>query len=157
MTAHIELRVDVDASPEEVFAGATDWAGQGEWMLGTIVWPVRYRGEGVGGSIAAWTGVGPIGFLDTMDITRWDPPRACHVLHTGKLVRGTGAFEVEPRGDGKATFVWSEELELPFGALGRVGWVLGKPVFAAGVRASLKGFARWVEAGRPRSKTVSAR
>lgn len=151
MAASLALRVDVDASPEEVFAGATDWAGQGEWMLGTKVWPTRYRGQGVGGSIAAWTGVGPLGFLDTMDITRWDPPRACHVLHTGTLVRGTGAFEVEPRGEGKATFVWSEELELPFGALGRVGWTLGKPVFAAGVTASLKRFARWVEAGRPHS------
>ncbi|MCW2606061.1 MAG: Polyketide cyclase / dehydrase and lipid transport, partial [Frankiales bacterium] len=69
MTASIVLRIDVDASPEEVFAGATDWAGQGEWMLGTEVWPVRQKGQGVGGAIAAWTGVGPLGFLDTMDIT----------------------------------------------------------------------------------------
>ena len=151
MGAALTLKVDVDASPEEVFAGATDWAGQGEWMLGTRVWPVRYRGQGVGASIAAWTGVGPVGFLDTMDITKWDPPRACHVLHTGTIVRGTGAFEVEPRGDGLATFVWSEDLDLPFGVVGRLGWPVARPVFAAGVQASLKKFARWVEAGRPRT------
>ena len=149
MTASLVLRVDVNASPEEVFAGATDWEGQGEWMLGTTVRPTRYRGRGVGGSISARTGLGPIGFVDTMDITRWDPPRACHVRHTGTLVKGTGAFEVEPRGDGLATFVWSEQLELPLGVLGRLGWPLVRPVFAFGVQQSLKAFARWVEAGRP--------
>jgi Polyketide cyclase / dehydrase and lipid transport len=149
VTAALVLRVDVDASPEEVFAGATDWTGQGEWMLGTKVWPTKYRGVGTGASIAAWTGVGPLGFVDTMDITRWEPPRACHVKHTGTVVKGTGAFEVEPRGDGLSTFVWSEQLELPFGALGRAGWPLAKPLFAAGVQVSLRRFARWVEAGRP--------
>lgn len=149
--AELVLRVDVDASVEEVWAGATDWAGQGEWMLGTTVRPTTQDGKGVGGGIAAFTGVGRIGFLDTMEITRWDPPRACHVRHTGRVVRGTGAFEVEPRGDGLATFVWSEDLELPLGALGRAGWPIVRPVFASGVRWSLRRFARWVEAGRPRT------
>ncbi len=149
VTASLVLRVDVDASVEEVFAGATDWIGQGEWMLGTTVWPTRYRGQGVGGGIAARTGIGPFGFLDTMDITRWDPPRACHVVHTGTLVRGTGTFEVEPRPGGGATFIWGEQLDLPLGALGRAGWPLVKPLFAAGLKVSLRRFARWVEAGRP--------
>lgn len=152
MTATLVLRVDVDAPPEEVFLGATDWTGQREWMFGTEVWPTKYRGQGVGAAIAARTSLGPFGFLDTMDITRWDPPRACHVLHTGTLVQGTGAFEVEPRGDGVATFVWSEQLDLPLGALGRAGWPLVKPVFAAGVMVSLRRFARWVEAGRPHTE-----
>lgn len=140
------LRVDVEASAEDVWAGAVDWAGQGEWMLGTTVRPTAQGGRGVGGGIEAFTGVGRVGFLDTMEITRWEPPRACHVLHTGRVVRGTGAFEVEPRGDGRATFVWSEDLVLPLGALGRLGWPLVKPFFAAGVRLSLRRFGRWVEA-----------
>jgi hypothetical protein len=153
VSASLVLRVDVDAPPEEVFAAATDWAGQGEWMLGTKVWPTRYRGQGVGGHVSAWTGFGPLGFLDTMEITRWDPPRACHVLHTGRLVRGPGRFDVEPR-PGGSTFVWSEELELPLGALGRAGWPLVKPFAAAGILLSLKRFARWVEAGRPRASAA---
>lgn len=157
VTASLVLRVDVDASVEAVFAGATDWTGQGQWMIGTKVWPTRYRGQGVGGMISAWTGVGPVGFLDTMEITRWEPPRACHVLHTGRLVKGTGAFEVEPRGSGGATFVWREDLELPFGALGRAGWQLARPLFAAGVRLSLRRFARWVEAGRPHTSPAERR
>ncbi len=82
-----------------------------------------------------------------MTITAWDPPRACHVLHTGRLVRGTGVFAVEPRADGLATFVWREDLELPLGALGRLGWPLVRPFFAYGVQLSLRRFARWVETG----------
>ena len=144
MIATLILKVPVDASVEQTWLGATDWAGQGAWMLGTTVTPVSQNGQGVGGSISAFTGVGRLGFVDTMDITLWDPPRRCHVLHTGKLVQGTGAFEVEPRPDGTATFVWREDLVLPFGALGRLAWPLVKPIFAYGVMVSLKRFARWV-------------
>ena len=153
MTATLVLTVDVDAPVEQTWAGATDWAGQGEWMLGTRVRPTRQGGQGVGGGIEAFTGVGRLGFLDTMDITLWDPPHRCHVVHTGRLVRGTGAFEVEPRGP-HSTFVWREDLELPLGALGRLGWPLVKPFFAYGVQLSLKRFARWVEAGRPVSRAA---
>jgi hypothetical protein len=54
---------------------------------------------------------------------------------------------VESR-EGGATFVWSEDLDLPLGVVGRLGWPLVRPLFAAGVRLSLRRFARWVEAGR---------
>jgi hypothetical protein len=154
VTATLVLRVDVDATPEQAFAGAVDWAGQGDWMLGTTVVPTHRDGVGVGGGISARTGLGPLAFVDTMTITRWDPPRACHVLHTGRLVRGTGAFEVEARGDGLSTFVWREDLELPLGIVGRLGWPLVKPFFAYGVQLSLRRFARWVETGRPAQRAA---
>lgn len=148
MTATLILTVDVDAPVEQTWAGATDWAGQGEWMLGTDVRPTEQNGQGVGGGIEAFTGIGPLGFLDTMRITLWEPPHRCHVVHTGRVVRGTGAFEVQPRGSA-STFVWREDLELPLGVVGRLGWPLVRPFFAYGVKLSLKRFARWVEAGRP--------
>jgi len=134
MTAHLELTVDVDAPVEATWAGAVDWDHQGEWMLGTTV-----RGTAQ---------VGRLGFLDTMVITTWEPPHRCYVLHTGKVVRGTGEFEVRDRGQGRSTFVWREDLELPLGALGRAGWPVIKPVFALGVQKSLEKFARWVERGQ---------
>ena len=149
MTQTLVLRVDVDASVEQTWAGAVDWPGQRAWMLGTTVRPTRQGGQGVGGGVEAFSGIGRLGFLDTMDITVWEPPHRCHVLHTGRVVRGTGAFEVEPRGEGRATFVWREDLDLPLGLLGRVGWRLVGPLFTVGVRISLRRFARWVEAGRP--------
>ena len=149
MAASLVLTVDVDARPAQTWAGATDWAGQREWMLGTTVRPTRQDGQGVGAAIEAFTGVGRLGVLDRMEITLWDPPRRCHVRHVGRLVRGTGAFEVEPRGDGRSRFVWREDLDLPLGVVGRLGWPLVRPLFAWGVSYSLRAFARWVEAGRP--------
>ncbi len=149
MTAALVLTVDVDAPVEQTWAGATDWAGQGEWMLGTQVRPTAQGGQGVGGGIEAFTGVGPLGVLDRMEITLWEPPRRCHVRHLGRVVRGTGAFEVEPLAGDRSRFVWREDLDLPLGVLGRLGWPLVRPAFAFGVRLSLRRFARWVEAGRP--------
>jgi hypothetical protein len=123
-------------------------------MLGTRVWPTAQDGQGVGGGIEAFTGVGPLGVLDRMQITLWEPPRRCHVLHLGRVVRGTGAFEVEPLPGGRSRFVWREDLDLPLGLLGRLGWPLVRPAFAFGVQLSLKRFARWVEAGRPSARAA---
>ena len=148
MAAFLELTVDVNAPVEQTWAGATDWAHQGEWMLGTRVQPGALGGIGVGGGIEAFTGVGPLGFLDTMEITLWDPPYRCHVLHTGRVVRGTGEFEVRARGNGLSTFVWREDLDLPLGVVGRAGWPVVRPLFRAGVLRSLRKFAVWVEAGQ---------
>lgn len=152
MTVRIELRVPVHAPAAEVFAGAVDWDGQSRWMLGTRVRATDRGGVGLGAGVEAFTGLGRLGFLDAMVITRWDPPRACHVRHTGRLVKGTGTFEVEQRGRTSSVFVWGEQLELPLGRLGRLGFPLVRPLFVAGLRLSLRRFARWVEAGRPASR-----
>jgi uncharacterized protein YndB with AHSA1/START domain len=137
--------VDVDAPPQRVWAALTDWAHQGEWMLGTDVRTVDGDAQDLGGRIAARTGVPlpggrHVGVLDTMVITRWEPPRRVDVRHLGRVVRGSGVFEVRPRGDG-STFVWTEVLDLPLGALGRAGWPLVRPAMVAGVRLSLRRFA----------------
>ena len=154
MTAALVLTVDVDAPVEQTWAGVTDWARQGEWMLGTRVWPTAQDGQGVGGGIEAITGVGPLGVLDRMEITLWEPPSRCHVLHLGRVVRGTGAMEVEPLPGDRSRFVWREDLDLPLGVLGRLGWPLVRPAFAFGVQLSLRRFARWVEAGRPSARAA---
>ena len=136
--------VDVDAPPERVWAALVDWNRQGEWMLATDVRTVGGPAQGVGGRLAARTGVPlpggrHLGVLDTMEITGWDPPRRIDVRHTGRVVRGSGIFEVRPRGAG-STFVWSEVLDLPLGAVGRWGWPLVRPAMRAGVRLSLRRF-----------------
>jgi carbon monoxide dehydrogenase subunit G len=142
-------QVEIDAPPEQVWAALVDWDRQGEWILFT---DVRAVGDiqGVGGRFDAVTGVKlpgrllggrRVGVLDTMLITRWEFPRRIDVRHTGRVVRGTGTFEIRPRGHGASTFVWTEGLDLPLGALGRAGWPLVRPVMAAGVRFSLRRFA----------------
>lgn len=145
---HLRLEVPVAAPPEEVFRAFTDWRAQGEWMLGTKVEPVGGEADGVGGRIEAWTGAGRLGFLDTMVITEWDAPNRVVVEHTCKVVRGGGIMEVLPAADGTSVFVWSEELDIPLGVVGRAGWPLVRPLFAKGVRDSLEAFAELVESGR---------
>jgi len=151
-------QVDVDAPPEQVWAALVDWDRQGEWMLLTDVRAVGagadgVAGQGVGGRLAAVTGVKlpglrRIGVLDSMLITGWEFPRQVDVRHTGRVVRGTGTFEVRPRAGGGSTFVWTEGLDLPLGVLGRAGWPLLRPLIAAGVRLSLRRFAGYAGAYR---------
>ncbi len=145
---HLVLDVVVDAPPDLVFAALVDWPSQGAWMLGTRVRAVEPPGHGRGARLEAFTGVGRIGFLDTMIITAWHEPALVDVVHTGRVVRGTGRFEVRPAPGGRSRFVWSEQLELPLGALGRAGWAVARPAFAAGIRRSLRTFATLVESGR---------
>ena len=140
--AELTLTVDVAAPPEQTWAALVDWDRQGEWMLGTTV--VGNGADRAGGTLRAKTGIGPLGIVDTMTITAWLPPFRCEVAHTGRVVRGSGTFEVEPTPDG-SRFVWTELLDLPFGVVGRLGWPLVRPAFAAGVRLSLKRFARYAE------------
>jgi hypothetical protein len=147
MSASLELSIDIDAPVADTWAAVVNWDRQGEWMLWTRARGTAQGGQGVGGGIAALTGFGKFGVLDTMEITRWEPPYRCEVLHTGRVVRGTGAFEVRDRGAGTSTFVWREDLDLPLGAVGRLGWWLLRPLFRAGVQASLRKLARSVETG----------
>jgi uncharacterized protein YndB with AHSA1/START domain len=146
-------QVDVDAPPEQVWAALVDWDRQGEWMLLTDVHTVDGDGQGVGGRLAAVTGLRlpggrRLGVRDAMLITGWEFPRRVDVRHTGRVVRGTGSFEVRPRGDGGSTFVWTEGLDLPLGVLGRAGWPLVRPLMAAGVRFSLRRFAGFAQRSR---------
>ena len=112
-------------------------------MLGTRV-EVEGGGEGrhLGARLRAVTGVGPLGFTDTMEIVEWEPPRRCVVRHTGKVVRGDGVFEVVPLAPGRARFLWSELLDLPLGIVGALGWRVVEPAFRLGIARSLRTMAR---------------
>ncbi|MEO8107602.1 MAG: SRPBCC family protein [Actinomycetes bacterium] len=151
MTAQIAVDVVIDAPPEVVWTAVTDWPRQSDWMMGTTVRATDLGGVGVGGGLEAFTGSGRLGFLDTMVITEWDPPRRCVVLHTGNVVKGLGIFEVVALPRGLSRFVWAEELDLPLGVVGRLGWPIVRPGFAWGVRRSLQKLAREVEAEHARS------
>lgn len=136
--------MEVNAPAELVWRRVTDWAGQGDWMLGTRVAVTHGDGRSVGSRLRAVTGVGPVGFTDTMEIVEYvehGPWRAV-VRHTGKVVRGDGVFEVVELGAARSRLLWSELLDLP---LGRAGWPLVRPAFRAGVVHSLRKLARLCE------------
>jgi Polyketide cyclase / dehydrase and lipid transport len=140
----LTVSVDVEAPPLQVWRALVDWERQGEWMPLTDVTVVGGDPHGVGGRIEARTGIPVrgrrhVGLLDTLEITGWDPPHRVDVLHTGRVVRGPGIFEVRPRMAG-ATVVWTEQLELPLGRLGRLGWPLVRPGARFALRLGLNRF-----------------
>ncbi|WP_250563632.1 SRPBCC family protein [Sphaerisporangium fuscum] len=126
------------ASPERVFSVLTDWPRHHEWMFLTRARVTAGDGQGTGSRLEAFTGVGPVGFLDAMEITGWDPPHTVEVRHTRWPVRGRGVFHVLPRAGGGSTIVWQEDLEIPFGPAGRLAWRAAKPLGAAALRHSLR-------------------
>jgi carbon monoxide dehydrogenase subunit G len=147
---HLEERVAVAAPPEAVFAAVADWEGQSAWVAFTTV----TAGGGphrVGERLLAVTKVAGVGFSDPMEVTRWEPPRRIDVRHHGRVLRGTGTFLVEPA-PGGAWFVWSEDLDLPLGMAGRLGFAVVGPAFRLMLRRSLRRLARMVES-KPKHRT----
>ena len=134
----IAARVTVAAEPAATWRAAVDWPRQREW-----IWATRVSGgHGTGAEVTGRTGIGPIGFTDPMVITEGDPPRRCVLKHTGRVVRGTGIFEVAPHGPG-SQFRWVEHLQLPVPpAVGRLAGPVITPVAEWALRSSLRRFAR---------------
>jgi len=133
----ITSRIVLPVPPEQAWQAVVDWPRQDQWMLATRV----RGGHGPGAQVVARTGIGPVGFTDTMVITVWEPPHRCVVEHTGRVLRGAGIFEVVPAGAG-SEFRWTERLELPFAAAGRWGWRVVRPLVQRGMDLSLRRFAR---------------
>lgn len=147
MGVRVEERVAVAVPPEVAWAALTDWEGQSGWMVLTTV-TAEPGGHRVGERLDAFTAIGAVGFHDPMEVTLWDPPRRVDVAHLGRVVRGVGIFEVRPA-PGGAWLVWAEDLDLPLGAPGRLGFALVRPAFQLMLRRSLRRLAGQVEA-RPR-------
>jgi hypothetical protein len=141
--AELVVTADVAAPQQAVWDVLTDWDLHDRWMLLTRA----SGGRAEGARIEAFTGLGRWGLRDPMTIVVWEPPQRCVVRHTGRAVRGSGAFEVRELGPGRSRIVWSEWLDLPFGLLGRLGWPLVRPLARRGVAVSLRRLARLVEAG----------
>ena len=143
--ATVSESVEIAASPSSVWDRVVAWESQGDWMLLTRVETAAQGGQGQGGGIVGVTGLGPLVVRDPMTITTWEPPSRLVMRHTGRLVRGSGAFETVDLGNGRCRFTWSEWLDLPLGPLGRLGWFVGAWAFRRAVLVSLRRFAAQVE------------
>jgi uncharacterized protein YndB with AHSA1/START domain len=140
---HLEERVAIAAPPEAVFDAVADWEGQSAWVALT-----RVTADGgphrVGERLVADTRLAGIGFTDPMEVTRFERPSRIDVRHLGRVLRGTGTFLVSPA-PGGAWFVWVEDVELPFGVAGRLGFVVAGLALRLLLRRSLRRLARRVE------------
>jgi len=150
----LALTIEINQPIKVVWKHLVDWRTQSDWMLQTKVWSEldqdRTVKNGRGVLIFAFTGLFPklypklkLGVLDTMEITNWHPPYQCDVLHIGRIIRGTGSFELvsgTKRKKDKTIFYWSEEIIAP-----PILIAILKPFILLGVRISLRRFARLVE------------
>jgi len=145
--SELVAQVDVGATQQQVWDALVDWERQSEWIPLTRVRRTAQGGAGVGAGIEGWTGIGPVGFLDPMTITAWAPPARCEVRHTGRLVRGSAAFEVAPLPGDRVRLTWSEQIVPPFGRAGALAWQLATPIARLALRQALRRFARQFHPG----------
>ncbi|MEY2709150.1 MAG: hypothetical protein RL031_23 [Actinomycetota bacterium] len=150
MSNTLHITINLPCSQERAWAAIADWESQGNWMLQTKVWVTSQIREGAGTSISAFTGplykfypkFSSLGLLDTMVVTKWQPPEICDVVHTGKILKGTGSFVLSPINSTSTKFNWSETIECS-----RLKFLAIAPFLWVGVRISL---ARLSTSLRPR-------
>ena len=141
----LSISLTIDAPREAVWKKIADWKSQGDWMLQTKVWVTSTQVEGVGTSIAAFTGplhmfyprLKSLGLLDLMVVTQWQPPYRCDVDHVGKVLKGSGSFQLSEINSSSTRFDWSETIVAP-----KAIFLLVAPFLYIGVRISLARFAR---------------
>lgn len=98
------------AAPEEAWRRVSDLARHTEHVPLTTV-AVPKGGVRLGAEVRARTALGPVGFVDSMLVTRWEPPRVLRIVKTGRLLAGWAEITVEPHGQGSHV-TWREELWL---------------------------------------------
>lgn len=139
--ARIEATTHIEADPKRVWEVLVAWEEQPRWMTDarsvTVLSPER---EGLGVVLRCETNIAA-GFVvkDDMVVTEWDPGSIMGVRHLGAIIRGVGAFELEPTRSG-TRFTWWEEIEAPLGALGEaVAQTVVAPLVGRVFRDSLVG------------------
>ncbi len=143
----LELEQDTSAPREVVWDVLVDWEQQPRWMLDAkevhVTSPHR---EGLGVELRCPTNLLGFTVQDTMRVTGWEELRLLEVTHTGRIITGTGAFELTSRADGGTRITWWEEVDPPLGAIGEFGAnILVLPIIRRIFRRSLRNLARRAE------------
>jgi hypothetical protein len=146
--ARVAASVDLQTDPQTAFAAVVDLRCQEKWILATRLYPIAGPVDvpHVGSRWVAFTGIASLGFLDTMVATEYDPPWRWVTEHEGDFVKGIGIFQIEATTTGSRV-TWAEELDLPFGFIGGLGWPLVRPIARLGLLASLRRMARLLNRG----------
>ena len=123
----LEVSVEAAAPPAAVWDVLVDWERQPEWMLDAKdVEVLTPRREGVGVTIRCPTNLLGVTVEDVMRVTGWEDRRRLEVTHLGRIITGSGAFElveVDQVGDARpgTRIDWWEEVDPPLGAFGEWG------------------------------------
>jgi carbon monoxide dehydrogenase subunit G len=118
----LEVSVEAAAPQQVVWDVLTHWERQSEWMLDAksveVLTPAR---TGVGVTIRCPTNLLGVTVEDVMRVTAWQEPSMLEVTHLGKVITGSGAFELVPLGADRTRIDWWEEVDPPLGAVGELG------------------------------------
>ncbi|CAL9564968.1 hypothetical protein SUDANB58_04719 [Streptomyces sp. enrichment culture] len=130
---------------DEAWRRLTEWPRHGGAVPLTRVAVATPPPTRPGTIVVARTGVGPLSFDDTMEVTVWEPPRdgapgRCRLEKRGRVVRGWAEIDVRPGPGGRTRVVWREELRVRLlpGALDGVLRGAGRYVFGRTVNRLLR-------------------
>lgn len=149
--ARIEATTHIEAEPARVWEVLVDWESQPLWMKDarsvTVLSPHR---EGPGVVLRCQTNIAGAVVRDDMTVSEWEPERILGMRHLGLVIRGVGAFELEPTRVG-TQFTWWEEIEVPLGGVGEaLAQTLIAPLVVRVFRQSLAGLKRVCESSAVR-------
>lgn len=100
--ARTRVRYTSHHSAPDAFARVTDWERHRVPFTEVTVTPIGFT---------ARTAVGPLGFDDPMEVTRWDPPHRVELHKLGRIVRGSATITVEPH-DAGSVVTWDEDVSV---------------------------------------------
>jgi hypothetical protein len=122
--AHLDVRVFIRATPEQVWKIIAGFRGQARWMVDVRRLAVTSeQREGAGTVVEVTSTVFGLPLVhDVLEVTVWEPPRRYEVLHRGQFT-GRGRFLLEPVRGG-TVFMWQEDFRPPLGVLGELGFSL---------------------------------
>ena len=148
MTVRVAASVDVAVDPATAFAAVVDLPSQEKWIMLTKLYAVDAEASVpfVGSRLVAFTGVLGVGFLDTVVVSEYDPPHRWVTAKDGDLLRGVGIMQVEQLPTGSRV-TWANELELPFGIAGQLGWLVARPIAQFVLGLSLRRLAKKLRSG----------
>jgi carbon monoxide dehydrogenase subunit G len=151
--ASVEERVHIHRPVADVWSVVTDWESQSAWMQDArevVVTSPHRAGVGVTVRVPTDIALGVV-VTDLMEVTEWVERRRIAIRHTGRVIKGEGAFELQPTvlpGGGEGTlFTWWEHVDAPLGRLGEVvAQRIAMPYVAAVFRRSLRALKAHAEA-----------
>lgn len=118
----LEVETVINTPRTHVWDVLTTWERQPEWMLDAkdvIVMTPERTGDGV--TLRCPTNLLGFTVQDIMRVTDWDPPKRLAVTHLGKIITGSGAFELSDTDEGGTHVLWWEEIDPPLGVIGEYG------------------------------------
>ncbi|MEO5900266.1 MAG: SRPBCC family protein [Ilumatobacteraceae bacterium] len=146
--ARVHVSVEIDATPDEVWAYVEPVENHVDWMSDAVA--IRFiseRHRGIGTLFECDTKIGPLKLTDIMEITDWVPGRTMGVQHKG-VVTGAGVFTITSIDlDRRTRFAWTEELRFPWWLAGPIGASIGgKTVLTLMWNRNLKALKEQIEA-----------